>query len=147
MVEVFDENFDGAKAAVFIGGDLLVYQRDDIEGLPYRGLWDFPGGGREGDETPEETVLREIEEEFGLTIAPDALGWRRAFQDGANPRDRFWFFVIHLPASTAADVVFGDEGQRWALMSPADYFARPDIIPFFRPRMGVWARETGAQWL
>lgn len=31
------------------------------------GDYDFVGGGREGDETPEENLFREIQEEIGLT--------------------------------------------------------------------------------
>lgn len=32
-----------------------------------------PGGGREGNETPEECILREIREETGLTVRVDRL--------------------------------------------------------------------------
>jgi 8-oxo-dGTP pyrophosphatase MutT (NUDIX family) len=32
----------------------------------YPGCWGFPGGGREGDETPEQTALRECREEIGF---------------------------------------------------------------------------------
>lgn len=136
------EAFNGAKAAAFIGEDLLVYQRDATPGLAYAGMWDFPGGGREGAETPEQTLIREVEEEFGLRLTPDDLGWRRAFRDGPDPADVFWFFVVRLPADAVQGIVFGDEGQRWRLMRPADYLRRDDIIPKFRDRLAVWARDT-----
>jgi 8-oxo-dGTP pyrophosphatase MutT (NUDIX family) len=32
-----------------------------------RGRWDLPKGKKEGDETPEETALREVQEECGLS--------------------------------------------------------------------------------
>lgn len=35
--------------------------------------WILPGGGIEGDETPEQAVVREAREECGLVIAPFAV--------------------------------------------------------------------------
>src|ERR1700726_3973791 len=32
----------------------------------HSGLWDFPGGHRDGDETPEENAVRETREEIGF---------------------------------------------------------------------------------
>ncbi len=136
--------FDGAKAAVFIGGRLLVYRRNTTPGLPWPGLWDFPGGAREGDETPEQTLLRELDEEFGLRPPPGAIRWRRRFPasrpDAAGP---VWFFVLALPAGAEAAIVFGDEGQEWRLMTPDAVRALADIIPVLVPRLEIWRAETG----
>ncbi len=38
---------------------------------PHTGKWDFPGGTIEFGETPYETLLREFEEETGLTRLQD----------------------------------------------------------------------------
>jgi mutator protein MutT len=46
-------------------GKILVAQRDD--GL-LAGKWEFPGGKVEGAESPEEALVREIVEEFGVVI-------------------------------------------------------------------------------
>lgn len=138
-------SFQGAKAAVFIGEDLLVYRRDMKPDIPYPGLWDFPGGGREGDETPEETLFREIDEEFGLCPGPETIRWKRAFPSLTQPDVRLWFFVITLPAEAVDAVVFGDEGQEWRLMSWDDFKGRPDIVPVFTPRMEQWYEETGGR--
>lgn len=70
-------DFHGAKAAVFLGDDLPVYQRDDHVVWPQH--WDFLGGGRQGHETPAECLRREIAEEFGLTIADSDIEWSRPF--------------------------------------------------------------------
>ena len=61
--------FGGAKIALLCDDRLLVYQRDDKPGIPWPGLWDLPGGGRENGETPLQCVQRETQEEFGVAIA------------------------------------------------------------------------------
>jgi 8-oxo-dGTP diphosphatase len=134
-------DFHGAKAAILIGDDLLITLRDDRPDIPYPNLWDLPAGGREGDETPEQTVLREIREEVGLLIPDDRIIWRRVFPSHSRDNAPGWFFVIRLPAGAAADIVFGDEGQGWRLTPPADFLTRTDAIPFLQQRLQVWLDE------
>ena len=73
------EAFSGAKIALVCGRRLVTYRRDAKPSIPWPGLWDLPGGGREGAETPAECALREAQEEFGLVLAPDRVHWRRAY--------------------------------------------------------------------
>ncbi len=51
-------------------GKILMQKRDDGKGvsIPYPNMWTIPGGGIEKGESPIESVMREIEEEFGLKI-------------------------------------------------------------------------------
>jgi 8-oxo-dGTP diphosphatase len=53
-----------ACALVDADGRVLIAQRP--EGKQLAGLWEFPGGKVEPGETPEETVVREMEEELGI---------------------------------------------------------------------------------
>lgn len=120
--------FAGAKLALFIGDALLTILRDDRPDIPWPGHWDLPGGGREGNETPEACAVREIHEEVGLTIrVPDLL----AGEAVQRPHGIVWFFAAHLPDAAQADVRFGGEGQRWVLMTPPEYCRHPKRIPAF----------------
>lgn len=60
-----------ACALVDADGRLLIAQRP--EGKPMAGLWEFPGGKVEKGETPEETLIRELEEELGIVTQTACL--------------------------------------------------------------------------
>lgn len=46
--------------------NILLAQRP--AGKPMAGLWEFVGGKLEGDESPEEALVRELKEELAITI-------------------------------------------------------------------------------
>jgi|SRR6185436_18148082 8-oxo-dGTP diphosphatase len=50
---------------------VLIAQRPP--GKPMAGLWEFPGGKVEEGETPEDTVIRELYEELGVTVSKPCL--------------------------------------------------------------------------
>src|SRR5437016_238907 len=62
---------DVAAALVFRGGKLLITQRH--AGAHLGGLWEFPGGKREPDETFGECLARELREELGIEVAVGEL--------------------------------------------------------------------------
>lgn len=53
-----------AVALIDVDGRVLLAQRP--EGKSMAGLWEFPGGKVETNETPEAALIRELKEELGI---------------------------------------------------------------------------------
>jgi mutator protein MutT len=60
------KSIEVSAGLVFRGGKLLITQRHADTHLG--GLWEFPGGKREGNETFEECLMRELREELGIEV-------------------------------------------------------------------------------
>ena len=52
-------------------GRVLLAQRPPKKHM--EGLWEFPGGKVEPDESPEEALCRELEEELGIQVESSSL--------------------------------------------------------------------------
>ena len=61
--------------------EILLFLRDDKPGLPYRNMWDVPGGHVELTETPEECIVREMKEEMDLDLKDFQLLCKKEFDD------------------------------------------------------------------
>jgi 8-oxo-dGTP diphosphatase len=60
-----------ACALVDADGRVLIAQRPEGKGMA--GLWEFPGGKVEAGESPEATLIRELDEELGISVKADCL--------------------------------------------------------------------------
>ena len=60
-----------ACALIDAEGRILIAQRPPTKSMA--GLWEFPGGKVEPGERPEQTVIREMREELGISIEEAAL--------------------------------------------------------------------------
>jgi 8-oxo-dGTP diphosphatase len=60
-----------AVALIDADGRVLIAQRP--EGKQLAGLWEFPGGKVEPGERPEETLIRELDEELGIAVSEACL--------------------------------------------------------------------------
>ncbi|ESQ77143.1 8-oxo-dGTP diphosphatase MutT [Asticcacaulis sp. AC402] len=60
-----------AAALVDSEGRVLIAQRP--EGKQLAGQWEFPGGKVEPGETPEAALIRELDEELGITVKQACL--------------------------------------------------------------------------
>lgn len=104
-------------------------------------MWDLPGGGREGDESPIECGIREVNEEFGLTLdAADVILVER--NQSATSGLGNYFCAVKIGQADVANIRFGDEGQRWEMMSVSDFVNHEGAVPQLRDRLSSFL-DTG----
>ncbi|HCL64183.1 MAG TPA: 8-oxo-dGTP diphosphatase MutT [Rhizobium sp.] len=122
-----------ACALVDADGRVLLAQRP--EGKTLAGLWEFPGGKVEAGETPEETLIRELEEELGITTRAPCLA---PLTFASHSYESFHLLMPLFICRRFEGFAHGREGQaiRWVRpqalrdypMPPAD----EPLIPFLQ---------------
>ena len=60
-------------ACALVDADKRVLIAQRPEGKPMAGLWEFPGGKVEAGERPEQTLIRELAEEIGISVKEACL--------------------------------------------------------------------------
>ena len=116
-----------ACALVDAAGRVLVAQRPADKTMA--GLWEFPGGKIEDGERPEQTLIRELKEELGITVSEDCLA-PLAFASHAYPD-----FHLLMPLYVCRrwqGTVIATEGQQLAWVKPnrlRDYEMPPADVP------------------
>jgi 8-oxo-dGTP diphosphatase len=102
-------------AAVIRRGDgryLLARRRP---GGHMAGLWEFPGGGVDAGETAEAALVRELDEELGVTAEvgdPLSFAWHR--EPGRE------ILLLFYRATLTAGEPHGREGQEVGWFQPAE---------------------------
>jgi len=127
--------FFGVKVALFFEGRLVVIQRDNKPGLYFAGMWDFAGGGRENQETPLQCVVREVQEELGITLDPSAITWQKTYPAMKDPNKIAYFMVAELLPEQFHAIHFGDEGQGWKLMTIDEFMQDRTAIEALKARL------------
>jgi 8-oxo-dGTP diphosphatase len=124
-----------ACALVDADGRVLIAQRP--EGKPMAGLWEFPGGKVEQGERPEQTLIRELKEELGVTVIEACLA-PLAFASHAYPD-----FHLLMPLYVCRrweGTVTATEGQQLAWVRPnrlRDYEMPPADVPLVSHLMAL----------
>ncbi|MCJ2123308.1 NUDIX hydrolase [Methylobacterium sp. J-077] len=143
-IDVWDGRpFTGAKIALILGDEILVYRRDDRPDIPFPGLWDLPGGGRENDESPADCALRETHEEFGLIIEPERIVWQRRYPSWSGTGASAYFCAAPLLPAEVGSIRFGSEGTDWTLMPVGRFTAHPQAVSHLRERLSDYVRAAG----
>jgi 8-oxo-dGTP diphosphatase len=127
-----------AAALVRNDGRLLLQQRP--HGKPMAGLWELPGGKIEPGESPEEALVREVEEELGLLLDTAAI---EPFAFASHAYEGFHLLMPVFLCRSWAGTVKAREGQAIAWAAPEElsgYPAPAADIPLFR-RFVEWSGE------
>jgi len=129
----YDPKTVGTKGLIYVGEQIVVYRRTS-DAPSHPGELDLPGGAPEGQETPFETLRREVYEEFGLEIEKKDVVYARRYPSLLQPDKFGWFATAKLPTEAEEKIVFGDEGDEYMLMTPGAYLARDDAATFLQDR-------------
>ena len=130
-------DFIGTMGIVYIGKEMLVYRRDG-KAPSWPLCVGLPGGGREGEETPFETLAREVKEEFNLNIKEKDIVYSRKYDSVEKPGKFAYFMVAKSKDLLEKDIVFGNEGLYYFLMDPAEYSSLEDAVAPFKARINSY---------
>ena len=116
-----------ACALIDQDGRILLSQRPN--GKDFAGKWEFPGGKMEVNETPEQTVVRELREELGIEPCERCL---QPFTFVTHDYDRFNLFMPLFLCRQWDGFVRPREGQtvRWVF---PDRILELDLVPADEP--------------
>ncbi|OUI88449.1 NTP pyrophosphohydrolase [Acetobacter sp. DmW_043] len=112
---------------------VLLAQRP--EGKSLAGLWEFPGGKTEPGESPEATLIREVDEELGLHISPDNI---TPLTFASHSYADFDLLMPLYLCRTWQGIPHGREGQNIAWVPLTDLYDYPmppadlPLIPFLQ---------------
>ena len=127
--------FSGCKIALLCDDKLLTILRDDISTIPWPDMWELPGGGREGEETPFECAQREVFEELGLKLEEADILWAKEYQGMLDPDKISIFMVGTITQEECTSIAFGDEGQAYQMMDVSQFLADDKVIPQLQDRL------------
>ena len=143
-MELLNKKFDftGSKIALICGDKVLTILRDDKDDIPCPNMWELPGGGREGNESPFECAAREVYEELGIHLTEDFLLWSKVYPSMLFEGKESVFLVGKLTQEQFDSIVFGDEGQSYKLMSIDEFFGSDKVVPQLQARLRDYLEES-----
>jgi 8-oxo-dGTP diphosphatase len=113
-----------ACALIDPDGRILIAQRP--AGKSMAGLWEFPGGKVEAGERPEDTVIREMHEELGITIKDACLA---PFIFASHSYPEFHLLMPLFLCRRWEGIAQAREGQKVAWVRIKDLALDPERYP------------------
>ena len=135
-------DFQGCKIALICDGQILTILRDDKPTIPWPNLWELPGGGREGDESPFECVAREVYEELGIHLDEDCLFWSKVYPSVLYEGRQSVFMVGQISQKQFDNITFGDEGQAYKLMSIEEFLNSKQAVTQLQGKLRDYLEEV-----
>jgi 8-oxo-dGTP diphosphatase len=126
-----------AVALIDADGRVLIAQRP--EGKQLAGLWEFPGGKVEAGERPEETLIRELDEELGIAVQEACLA---PLTFASHAYESFHLLMPLYACRRWDGFVQPREGQALKWVRPRDLASYPmppadePLIPFLIELLG-----------
>lgn len=125
---VKDRNFHGVKGLVFVGDKIIVYRRDNkTKSYPF--YIDLPGGAKENKESAFETFRREVKEEFGINVKKEDIIYSKQYISPMDSSKESYFIVIKTKNIKEDDIIFGNEGLEYFLLTLKEYLKLEEAIP------------------
>jgi 8-oxo-dGTP diphosphatase len=127
-----------AVALIDPDGRVLLAQRP--AGKPMAGLWEFPGGKVKPGERPEDTLIRELHEELGITVREPCLA---PLTFASHAYEGFHLLMPLYACRRWEGLVQPREGQALKWVRPRDLRAYPmppadeQLIPFLTDLLGA----------
>ena len=141
-MEIEISDFQGCKIALICGDKVLTILRDDKDDIPCPNMWELPGGGREGNESPFECAAREVYEELGIHLTEDCLLWAKVYPSVLFADKQSVFLVGQLTQKQFDSIVFGDEGQGYQLMNVEEFLSSSQVVPQLQDRLRDYMEEV-----
>ena len=143
-MELLDKHLDftGCKIALICDGRILTILRDDKPTIPWPNLWELPGGGREGNESPFDCVAREVHEELGIHLNENCLLWGKIYPSVIFEGKQSVFMVGQLRQEQFDNITFGDEGQGYKLMPIEEFLKSKQAVPQLQGRLRDYLEES-----
>lgn len=111
----------GSLCYIFHNEQVLLLKRNRA---PYKGYWTAPGGKIEHGESPQETAIREIYEETGLSIQKPILRALQTSIDVFYPVH--WMLYIFIASSFEGSLIDSAEGLlQWYPIANVPQLERP----------------------
>jgi 8-oxo-dGTP diphosphatase len=109
-------------AALLIDADGRVLLAERPAGKTLAGLWEFPGGKINPGESPESALVRELNEELGISTSPACLS---PVTFASHSYDSFNLLMPLYACRNWHGTPAGLEGQKLAWVRPLDLPAYP----------------------
>jgi len=116
-----------AAALIDADGRVLLARRP--QGKAMAGLWEFPGGKLDRDETPEEALVRELREELGIEAQAQCMA-PLAFASHASPQQHLLMPLFALRKWNGLARPLEHDALAWA---PPAAFGDYDLAPADKP--------------